>query len=101
MSPKNSKPVYLLPFAMLCAACATSKPIPPALIPQPPVVVQTINQYPPHPSPEALTCLDDVPAPDAKLDGELFEWGESERIAGSDCRGKLSAIREWIGMWPK
>lgn len=67
----------------------------------PPVVVKTVLQYPPRPSPDVLSCSPDVMAPDAMLDGELFEWGEAERISGSDCRAKLGALREWIDKWPR
>jgi hypothetical protein len=84
---------------MLLGGCVTPKMEP--VQPPPPVVTKTVNVYPQRPGDDALTCLPDVKAPDALLDGELFDWGESERVAGSDCRDKLEALRKWILGWPK
>jgi hypothetical protein len=68
----------------------------------PPVVVQTLNRYPPVPQSGSLMCDAEAAAgADITTDAKLAQWAEALRQGGGDCRAKLEALQKWIAGWPK
>lgn len=97
----SSKSVCLLPFVLICAACATSKPPPDPL---PPVLLtKTIFKYPTIPPEHLLPCPREpvAPDPDKATDAELGTFAEQNRQVAGDCRAEAGWWQDYARSWPK
>lgn len=91
-------------MALQLSACAMMAPTPPQIVQLPPEV--RVERVFPIIAADLLTCMGEVTVPEAltmpnAMDNDATRFNEQQRLAGADCRDKLSAIARLVATWPR
>jgi len=91
--PHKALCLLILALQVTLTACGPEKPVIQT-------VVEVRNVYPVVPS-NFLNCSPE-PVPGVILtDVALAQFTEAVRVAGEDCRARLSSVRQTVAGWPK